>query len=70
MATVKEQVVESLLGTSAEPQLNKETRTAFMTHAVKDDNGEYYLDEQAFIEAIAPATEDYVSLSLFHPLND
>jgi len=62
MATVKEQVVESLLGTTTEPQLTKETRAAFMTHAVKDENGEYVLNEHAFIDAIAPATEDYVSL--------
>jgi len=61
MATVKEQVVESLLGTSAEPQLNREARATFMTHALTDDNGEHYLTEQAFIDAIAPATEDYVS---------
>jgi solute carrier family 25 (mitochondrial aspartate/glutamate transporter), member 12/13 len=60
MATVKEQVVESLIGTSAEPQLNKETRTAFMKYALRDESGEYYLDEPNFIEAIAPATEDYV----------
>jgi solute carrier family 25 (mitochondrial aspartate/glutamate transporter), member 12/13 len=61
MATVKEQVVESLIGTSAEPQLNKETRAAFMKYAQKDESGDYYLDEPNFIEAIAPATEDYVS---------
>lgn len=61
MATVKDQVVESLIGVTTEPQLNKETRAAFMTHAIKDNNGDYYLDENTFIEAIAPATEDYVS---------
>jgi solute carrier family 25 aspartate/glutamate transporter 12/13 len=61
MATVKEQVVESLIGVTVEPQVNKETRAAFMTHATKDDNGDYFLDESSFIEAIAPANEDYVS---------
>jgi len=62
MATVKEQVVESLLGTTAEPQLNKEARASFMKYAQKDEeSGDYYLDEQNFIEAIAPASEDYVS---------
>jgi solute carrier family 25 aspartate/glutamate transporter 12/13 len=62
MATVKEQVVESLLGTTAEPQLTKETRANFMKYALKDEQtGDYFLDEQRFIDAIAPPTEDYVS---------
>ena len=62
MATVKEQVVESLLGTTAEPQLTTETRANFMKHALKDEQtGDYFLDEQSFIDAIAPPTEDYVS---------
>jgi solute carrier family 25 (mitochondrial aspartate/glutamate transporter), member 12/13 len=63
MATVKEQVVESLLGTTAEPQLTNETRATFMKFALKDEqSGDYYLDEQRFIDAIAPSTEDFVSL--------
>jgi solute carrier family 25 (mitochondrial aspartate/glutamate transporter), member 12/13 len=62
MATVKNQVVESLLGTSVEPQLSRDTRAAFMKHALQDnETNEWFLDESKFIDAIAPETEDYVS---------
>jgi len=62
MATVKEQVGEVLLGTTDEPQLSQLTRAAFMKHAQKDDEGgDYYLNEDQFIDAIAPESEDYVS---------
>ncbi|KAF2709636.1 mitochondrial carrier [Pleomassaria siparia CBS 279.74] len=60
MATVKDQVGEVLLGTSEEPQLSQITRTSFMKHALKDEvTGEYYLDENRFIDAVAPESEDY-----------
>lgn len=62
MAALSEQVGEVLMGTTEEPQLSQLTRTAFMKHALKDDaSGEYYLNEDAFIEAVAPESEDYVS---------
>lgn len=62
MAALKEQVGEVLLGTSEEPQLSQLTRSAFMKHAQKDDTtGEYFLNEDGFIEAVAPESEDYVS---------
>lgn len=62
MATVTEQVGEVLLGTTDEPQLSSVTRAAFMKHAHKDDaSGEYYLNEDQFIDAVAPESEDYVS---------
>jgi solute carrier family 25 aspartate/glutamate transporter 12/13 len=65
MATVKEQVGEVLLGTTDEPQLSQLTRAAFMKHAQKDgDSDDYYLTEDQFIDAIAPESEDYVSLLL------
>jgi solute carrier family 25 aspartate/glutamate transporter 12/13 len=60
MATVTEEVREVLLGTDKEPQLSQLTRAAFMKHAQKDDAGDYYLNEDQFIEAIAPESEDYV----------
>lgn len=68
MATIKEQVKESLLGSTQEPQLSQQSRTTFLKHAIKDEKtGEYYMTELEFINAIAPASEDYVS---FHrPLN-
>jgi hypothetical protein len=63
MATVSEQVGEVLLGTTDEPQLSQITRAAFMQHAQKDEeSGDYFLNEDQFIEAVAPETEDYVSI--------
>jgi solute carrier family 25 aspartate/glutamate transporter 12/13 len=62
MAALSEQVGEVLLGTTDEPQLSHRTRAAFMKHAKKDEaTGEYFLNEDAFIEAVAPESEDYVS---------
>lgn len=62
MATVKAQVSEVLLGTSEEPPLSAQAKAVFMKHARKDEEtGEYYLDENAFINAVAPENEDYVS---------
>jgi solute carrier family 25 aspartate/glutamate transporter 12/13 len=63
MATVKEQVGEVLLGTTEEPQLSQLTRAAFLKFAKKDgEGGDYYLDEESFIDAVAPESEDYVHL--------
>lgn len=62
MATVTEQVGEVLLGTTDEPNLSQLTRAAFMKHAQKDEeSGEYFLNEDQFIDAVAPESEDYVS---------
>ena len=61
MATVKEEVREVLLGSTEEPQLSQLTRAAFMKHAHKDESGEYFLNEDEFITAVAPEGEDYVS---------
>ena len=62
MAALKEEVREVLLGTTDEPQLSHVTRAAFMKHAQKDDTtGDYFLNEEAFIDAVAPESEDYVS---------
>jgi len=65
MATIKEQVKESLLGSSQEPQLSQQSRATFLKHAVKDEKtGEFYMTEHEFINAIAPTSEDYVSFYL------
>jgi solute carrier family 25 aspartate/glutamate transporter 12/13 len=62
MAAISEQVGEVLLGTTDEPQLSQLTRASFMKHAQKDDeSGEFYLNEERFIDAVAPESEDYVS---------
>lgn len=63
MATVTEKISEALVGTSEEPQLTLQTRGEFMKHAITDaETGEHYLDEERFINAIAPVSEDYVGL--------
>ncbi|MCJ1479019.1 mitochondrial aspartate-glutamate transporter agc1 [Lambiella insularis] len=59
MATVKEAVKESLLGTTTEPQLSQQSRSTFEKHARQDENGELYMAEDDFINAIAPEKEDY-----------
>ncbi len=62
MAALKEEVRDVLLGTSDEPQLSQLTRAAFMKHAQKDEaTDEFFLNEEAFIDAVAPESEDYVS---------
>jgi len=62
MATVKEQVGEVLLGVSEEPQLSQLMRQTFLRYAKRDENGDYFLDQNDFVEAVAPETEDYVCL--------
>jgi len=63
MALVKEKVKEALIGTEDEPQLSSQTRNEFLQYAKQDEQtGTYYMDEQQFIDAIAPEGEDYVSI--------
>ena len=64
MATVTEAVKESLLGTIQAPDLSQEVRTSFLTNAQQGEDGEYYMDMEGFVSAIAPPDEDYVSLIL------
>ena len=61
MTTVTESIKESLVGTTQEPQLSPETRASFTKHARQDEDGELIMDESDFVNAIAPAGEDYVS---------
>ena len=61
MASVKEAVKETLIGTTVEPQLSAQMKATFDKHSRKDDEtGERYMLEQDFVNAIAPAEEDYV----------
>ena len=63
MATVQEAVKESLLGTTREPQLSQQAKANFdKNSAIDDSNGERYMTEDDFVNAIAPTGEDYVSL--------
>ena len=61
MATVKEAVKESLIGTTIEPQLSQQARATFQKYARKDESGDAYMTEEDFVNAIAPENEDYVS---------
>ena len=67
MATVTEAVKESLLGKEAPPSLSSESRLSFLKNSKRGEDGELYMDEEDFINAIAPAEEDYVS-SILHSL--
>jgi hypothetical protein len=70
MATVKESIKESLIGTTEEPQLSQEVKADFVRHAKKDEDGELYLGEEEFIDAIAPAENDVSLPSIFtHPIS-
>lgn len=61
MASVTEKVTEVLLGTEESPHLSAQSKETFMKHALRnEETGEHYLDEERFIDAIAPASEDYV----------
>jgi len=65
MATIKDQVKESLLGSTQIAQLSQLWRSTFMKHAKKDDDtGEYYMGEREFVDAIAPPTGNYVRVNL------
>lgn len=61
MATVAETVKESLLGATLSADLTQESRTTFLKHARQDENGDLYMEEQDFVDAIAPPDENYVS---------
>lgn len=62
MATAKKAVKESLLGTTREPELSQQTKATFDRNARQDETtGDYYMNEDAFVNAIAPASENYVS---------
>ena len=62
MATLKEAVKGSLVGTTKDPELSAQTRASFNKHARKDDETqELYMVADDFVNAIAPVEEDYVS---------
>ncbi len=61
VATVKEAVKESLIGSKEPAQFTAQTKARFTAHAVKDpESGELYMGPDQFIDAIAPHDEDYV----------
>ena len=61
MATAKQSIKESLLGTTSEPELSQLTKATFDRNARQDEaTGEYYMTEEDFVNAIAPPNENYV----------
>lgn len=59
---VKETVKETLLGSEEPVQLSAQTKATFTKHAHHDEAaGELVMSEVEFVDAIAPAKEDYVS---------
>jgi solute carrier family 25 aspartate/glutamate transporter 12/13 len=64
---VKEVVKESLLGSEQQTdvQLSAQSKATFDKNARKDEeSGELFMGEEEFINAIAPASEDFVSYIL------
>ncbi|KAJ6085993.1 hypothetical protein N7486_010274 [Penicillium sp. IBT 16267x] len=59
MSSVTETVKEKLVGSTEEPQLSHQARSNFLRHAQKDENGEPFMNEEDFINAVAPKQEDY-----------
>ncbi|EHY59640.1 mitochondrial aspartate-glutamate transporter agc1 [Exophiala dermatitidis] len=59
MATVTEAVKESLIGATQPESLSTEARLSFLKHSRRGDDGELYMNEEDFIDAIAPPEEDY-----------
>jgi solute carrier family 25 aspartate/glutamate transporter 12/13 len=64
MASVKETVKETLVGSKEAPELSHQARSIFVRHAQKDENGDLFMTEDEFINAVAPKQEDYVSIIL------
>lgn len=62
MATVTESVKETLVGVTKPTEMSMEVRSSWSQFAKSDDNGEQYMDREAFIDAIAPPDEDYVGI--------
>ena len=61
MSTVKAAVKQSLLGSEQEPDLSFQTKATFDKYSTPDEaTGEAYMTEDAFVNAIAPETENYV----------
>ena len=62
MATAQQAIKESLLGTTREPELSQQTKATFDRNARQDEaTGEFYMIEEDFVNAIAPANENYVN---------
>jgi hypothetical protein len=61
MATVTEAVKDTLVGYDKPSEMSTEVRSSWIQYAKVDDQGERYMDVEAFLNAVAPPDEDYVS---------
>lgn len=62
MDSAKVAAKETLLGTTTDPELSVQTKAIFDRNSRQEDEvGDSYMTEEDFVNAIAPATEDYVS---------
>ncbi|KAJ5715929.1 uncharacterized protein N7483_013110 [Penicillium malachiteum] len=59
MTNIKEAVKEQLVGSTEVPQLSHQARSNFLRYSKKDENGELFMTEDDFINAVAPKHEDY-----------
>ena len=58
-----EKAKEKLVGYEEDPHVPKQTSAEFMKYAVQDEEtGDYYMGQKEFVDAIAPADEDYVRI--------
>ena len=66
MATAKTAIKESLLGATLEPEISSQSKATFDRNSRQDEEtGERYMSEEDFVNAVAPASEDYVSRWIF-----
>ena len=66
MATAKTAIKESLLGATLEPEISSQSKATFDRNSRQDEEtGERYMSEEDFVNAVAPASEDYVCLWIF-----
>ena len=65
MSGTKEALKESLVGTTIEPELSQQSRATFEKYASKDEDGKTFMTEDNFVNAIAPASEDYVCSNIY-----
>lgn len=58
---IKESLKETLLGTEEPENVSTESKNRFLQYATLEEEGEKYMSQEDFINAIAPPEEDYVS---------
>lgn len=57
---IKESLKETLLGTEEPATVSSESKDRFLKYATIEDNGEMFMTQEDFVNAIAPPEEDYV----------